>query len=127
MLAKDIMRKKLVTVRPVDTIDKALKVMVEKDINGTPVVDDEGNLKGMIVKADIYRFLIDPGHYESCPVEWVMTKDVVTAKKEENIYTIAKRLRQNDIIAIPVVGEEDAVVGIITIDDIIDYFLENTK
>ncbi|SNS41574.1 CBS domain-containing protein [Anaerovirgula multivorans] len=125
MLITDIMRKKLITVNPQDTIEKALKVMVEKQINGTPVVDEEGNLKGMIVKADIYRFLMDPGHYESCPVDWVMTKDVVTAQKDQDIISLAKRLRENNIIAIPVT-EDNKVIGIITIEDVIDYLIENT-
>lgn len=30
--------------------------MNENNINGAPVADEEGNLIGMIVKADIYRF-----------------------------------------------------------------------
>lgn len=124
MLITDIMRKKLITVNPQDTIEKALKLMVEKKINGTPVVDEEGNLKGMIVKADIYSFLMDPGHYESCPVDWVMTKDVVTAQKDEDIISLAKRLRENNIIAIPVT-ENNKVIGIITIEDVIDYLIEN--
>ncbi|AOY75053.1 CBS domain-containing protein [Clostridium formicaceticum] len=124
MLVEKIMKKNLVTVYPQDRIDKALKVMVDNNINGAPVVDDEGNIKGMIVKADIYRFLIDPGHYESCPVDWVMTKDVVTAEKGENILNVAKRLREKNIVAIPVV-EDNKAIGIITLEGIVDYFLED--
>lgn len=105
-----------------DTIDKALELMHDLNINGMPVVDDSETLVGMIVKADIYRFMIHPGHYVSCPVEWVMSKSVILSQSDEDIITVAKRLRKNDIVAMPVINN-DKIVGVITIDDILDYFL----
>ena len=79
-----------------------------------------------MVKADIYRFLIDPGHYKSCPVEWVMTKEVVKAYAHEDIKVVAKRLREKDVIALPVI-EGDKVVGIVSIEDFVDLFIETCQ
>jgi CBS domain-containing protein len=104
------------------TIDKALELMNSFKQNGMPVVDDNKKLVGMVVKADIYRFMIQPGHYDSCPVEWVMSKSVVVAHPDEDLITVAKRLRENDIIAMPVV-DNDEVVGIVSIEDLLDYFI----
>jgi CBS domain-containing protein len=87
-----------------------------------PVVDDDKNLVGMVVKADIYRFMVHPGHYVSCPVEWVMSKTVIVAQSNEDLFTVARRLRKNDIVAMPVV-ENDKIIGIISIEDLLDYFL----
>ena len=122
MKVKDIMNKNVITVKPSDTAGKALQIMKEKKINGTPVVNDNNFLLGIVVKADIYRFLIQPGHYEDCPIEWVMTKEVVRAYPDEEIIEAAKRLRSNNVIALPVV-EGDYLVGIVTIEDIVDYFI----
>ena len=122
MKVKDIMKKDVITVKPSDTAGKALQIMKEKKINGTPVVNDNNFLLGIVVKADIYRFLIQPGHYEDCPIEWVMTKEVVRAYPDEEIIEAAKRLRSNNVIALPVV-EGDYLVGIVTIEDIVDYFI----
>ncbi|MFZ5968191.1 MAG: CBS domain-containing protein [Bacillota bacterium] len=122
-----IMNYHTITAKVQDTIAKAYEIMIENGVNGTPVVDEENNLQGMIVKADIYRFLTQPGHYDTCPVEWVMTKEVVTAYKNEDIVTIAKRLRENDIIAIPIVDMDKKVIGIVSIEDIVDYFIEHYK
>ena len=105
-----------------DTINKALELMNNLNINGMPVIDDANNLVGMVVKADIYRFMISPGHYESCPVEWVMSKSVILAQSDEDILTIAKRLRENDIIAMPVV-EGKKIIGTVSVEDLLDYFL----
>jgi len=105
-----------------DPIDKALELMDEFNINGMPVVNDKDALVGMVVKADIYRFMIHPGHYVSCPVEWVMSKSVIQAQSTEDLSTVAKRLLKNDIIAMPVV-ENEKIVGMISIEDLLDYFV----
>ena len=105
-----------------DPIDKALDLMDKLNINGMPVVNDKDNLVGMVVKADIYRFMIHPGHYVSCPIEWVMTKSVILAQADEDLLTVAKRLRKNDIIAMPVV-ENEKIIGMISIEDLLDYFI----
>ena len=123
MRIDSIIKKDFYTINVNDTIDKVLAMMHELRINGMPVVDDNNTLVGMVVKADIYRFMIHPGHYVSCPVEWVMSKSVILAQPDEDISIVAKRLRKNDIIAMPVV-ENDKIVGMISIEDLLDYFLD---
>lgn len=118
-----IMKQNFITIRPDETIEDALEKMSSMKVNGAPVVDQNDNLVGMIVKADIYRFLITPGHIDKCPVEWVMSKDVITASVDEEVLTVAKRLRSNNIIAAPVL-EGDIVRGIISIEDILDFYLK---
>ena len=122
---KDIMISKLITLKPGDTIKYALEVMNIKEINGAPVVDDLGRLVGMIVKADIYRFLMEDGHYDTCPVDWVMTKRVVTSSPEDDLKKVAQKLRDYKIIAIPIIEEDNKLKGIVSIEDVVDYFLKN--
>ena len=119
---REIMKSPVIAVRPSDTIGRVLEIMKSENVNGIPIVDEKSHIVGIIVKADIYRFLIDPGHYESCPVEWVMTKKVVKANVDEDIIDVAKRLRQNDIIALPVL-DDDILVGIVSIEDFVDYYI----
>ncbi len=123
MRIDSIIKKNFHTINVNDTIDKALAMMHELRINGMPVVDSNNALVGMVVKADIYRFMIHPGHYVSCPVEWVMSKSVILAQPDEDISIVAKRLRKNDIVAMPVV-ENEKIVGMITIENLLDYFLD---
>lgn len=105
-----------------DTIDKALSLMDSLKLNGMPVINNDNKLVGMVVKADIYRFMIQPGHYTSCPVDWVMSKSVIVAQSDEDVLTVAKRLMDNSIIAMPVL-DNDAVIGIISIENLLDYFI----
>ena len=122
MKINSIIKENFHTINVNDSIDKALELMDKFDINGMPVVNDENSLVGMVVKADIYRFMIQPGHYVSCPVEWVMSKSVILAQSDEDLLTVAKRLRKNDIIAMPVI-ENDKIIGTISIEDLLDYFI----
>lgn len=126
MKVKEIMKSPVISVKPSDTVGRVLEIMKNENINGTPIVDEGKHLIGMIVKADIYRFLIDPGHYKSCPVEWVMTKNVIKADANEDLIEVAKRLRDNDIIALPVL-EDGVVIGIVSIEDFVDYFIKTNQ
>lgn len=80
-------------------------------------------MKGIIVKADIYRFLSQPGHFETYPVELAMTKVVITADKNDDIKHVAKLLRENDISAVPVL-DNGKVIGLVGLEDIVDYFIK---
>ncbi|MGE5613300.1 MAG: CBS domain-containing protein [Bacillota bacterium] len=118
-----LLRQNFITIQEDETIKTALVKMSNMKVNGAPVVNREGKLVGMVVKADIYRFLITPGHYDSCPVEWVMSKNVITASSGEDVLTVARRLRENNIIAMPVL-EDKNVIGVISIEDILDFFIK---
>ncbi len=123
MKVVDLMSDEVIAVSCKDTLEQALSIMINNKINGTPVIDNEGKIAGIIVKADIYRFLIDEGHYGTYPVESVMSKQVIVAKENEDIMEVAKKIRDNNVVSIPVVDEELKVVGIISIEDVLDYFI----
>lgn len=118
------MKSNFITIRENETIDEVLEKMSTMKVNGAPVVDGQNKLVGMVVKADIYRFLTTPGHIEKCPVSWVMSKNVITASIDEDLLTVAKRLRDNNIIAMPVM-EDDTVRGMISIEDILDFYINS--
>ncbi|GFP74854.1 CBS domain-containing protein [Clostridium fungisolvens] len=122
MNISNILKPNPITLKVNDDIDKALKLMDEFDLNGMPVIDDNEVLVGMVVKADIYRFMVTPGHYEDCPVDWVMSKSIILAQANEDIVVVAKRLRKNNIISMPIV-ENEKLVGIISIEDLLDYYI----
>lgn len=124
MLIKDISNLNCHTINKNISVDEALNLMNTLNVNGIPVVDDNNKLVGIVVKADAYRFLTKPGHYVDYPVELIMTKKVITAQSDEDIITVAKRLRNHNIIAMPVL-ENDSVIGIVTIENLLDCFLKN--
>lgn len=55
----DIMTKKPVTVTPDTSIEKAAALMLEKRVEGLPVVDAKGALVGILTEGDVFRALVD--------------------------------------------------------------------
>lgn len=122
-MIKNIMTKSPICFKKEQTIKEALDAMINNNINGIPILDEQDFLIGMIVKADIYRFLIEDGHYDSCPIEWVMSKDLYTCKKEDSILKVCKEIRKYDIIAMPVIDDNKKVIGVISIEDLLDEYI----
>ena len=59
MLARDIMSSPVVTVGPSSSVAEVVATIHERGIGGVPVLDDEGNLVGMVTEADlIHRYEI---------------------------------------------------------------------
>ena len=58
ILVDDVMSSPVITLKPKDTIDECVKLMLENDISGVAVVED-GEIKGMATKTDLVRFIRD--------------------------------------------------------------------
>jgi CBS domain-containing protein len=55
---KDLMSKKVFSVKPEDTILQAARIMSKKDVRRLPVIDENGKLVGVISRTDILRALV---------------------------------------------------------------------
>jgi len=53
---KDIMSRKVITIKPMDTVEKAAVIMLENKITGLPVLED-GKLVGVLSQGDVFRVL----------------------------------------------------------------------
>lgn len=126
MKVRELMNTKYFNVNEDETLKDALELMNKNGINGVPVVNSNLNLVGMVVKADIYRFLTEQGHYDTYSVGSVMATKVISASGEEQVEEVATRLRKNDILALPVV-EDKKVLGIVELQDVVDYFLNKVN
>ena len=56
---KEIMTKDPITARPDYTLEETSRILLEKKISGVPVVNDEGQVVGIITRDDLLRVLID--------------------------------------------------------------------
>ena len=54
----DIMTKRVITVGPDDTVEKAAVLMLRHNVGGMPVVDDKGLVVGVITDSDIFKVLV---------------------------------------------------------------------
>jgi acetoin utilization protein AcuB len=56
---KDIMTKKVTTIRDDETVEKAAVLMLEGNFGGLPVVDEAGKVVGIITDTDIFKVLVE--------------------------------------------------------------------
>ena len=83
-------------------------------VNYVYVVDPERHLLGVL---SLYRLLLSP---DDTPVEKLMAPSTVRVRASADQETAARILTDRNLLAIPVVDDDDHLVGIITEDDVAD-------
>jgi magnesium transporter len=83
-------------------------------VNYVYVVDDERHLLGVL---SLYRLMLSA---ESTPVEQLMAQSTVRVRASADQETAARILTDRNLLAIPVVDDDDHLLGIITEDDVAD-------
>lgn len=119
--AKSIMTKYVLTVQEDTDIIEAMRLLIDHNVTGMPVVDCHNNLKGIISEKDMLRMLYEGDKYAK--VGELMTRDVVTFGEEAELPDICECLINNNFRRIPIVNE-DKLVGIISRKDIIKFILQ---
>lgn len=103
-----------VTIKSDAVVGDALRLMAENHIGGIPVVDDTKHLIGIVTNRDL-RFQYD----YSTPITEVMTREnLVTVSVGTDIPSATEVLTRNKIEKLPVVDNENHLVGLITYRDI---------
>lgn len=135
MRAKDIMTVNVLTVSPETSVKRTAQIMLDRGISGLPVVNDEGELVGMITEGDLMRRFelrarqrsseaapeqraYDYLKAQSWKVGDVMTRQVVTIDEDMPIGQIAALLEEHGIKRTPVMRQKQ-LVGIVSRADLL--------
>jgi IMP dehydrogenase len=103
-----------VTVHPDQSVSEALEVMARYRISGLPVIDTQGQLKGILTNRDL-RFCTE---FERPIADYMTKEDLVTAPVGTTLEEAKVLLHQNRIEKLLVVDEEGNLKGLITVKDI---------
>ena len=120
VLVRDYMAGKLVTFKPdMDVLD-AIHELVKHRIAGAPVVDDQGELVGMLSELDCLKIALNAGYFgdRGGPVSDFMTPDVQTVDAEMSIVDLAQRFLDSRFRRFPVL-HENRLVGQISRRDVL--------
>ncbi len=119
---KTIMTTDIITVKRHTPINRVIEILVDNDITGLPVVNDDRTLAGIISEKDVLSLIYDLED-DSAKVEDFMTKDVVSFEQNEDLIAICECLVNNNFRRVPIVAD-GKLVGVISRKDIIKYILE---
>jgi len=134
MFVRDRMSSPAVTITPNTTLQDALNLMHEHRFRRLPVVDEKGRLVGIVSERDLLYASPPPAallnglelnHVLSkLQIEEVMTQDVITTTPDAFIEDVARLMVENKIGGLPIVDEDNYVVGVITETDVFRAFIE---
>ena len=125
IMVKDYMSASLVTFSPNMDVMNAIDILVKNRISGAPVIDDHGNLIGLLSEKDCMKVATQAGYYEELGgrVEDYMTKQVITVESESSILEVAKMFLEKGPRRYPVV-EDNRLVGQISRRDVLRALTE---
>lgn len=116
------MERKLITIDRNTTIQEAISLMKKHSIRHLPVIE-EGRLAGLVTEGDMRQVFV-ASLIEELSIDDVMIKDPITVKADTEIDDAARLIHYNKIGGLPVVDEDERLLGIITVADIMAAFIE---
>ncbi len=127
-LVKDYMSGRLVTFSPDTDVLDAVHELVEHRIAGAPVVDDHGNLVGMLSEFDCMQLVLAAGYHgePGGPVSDLMVTDVMTVDANMSIVDAAELFITARFRRFPVT-KDNRLVGQISRRDVLRALGEIAK
>jgi CBS domain-containing protein len=136
---RDIMTEQAITLTPQDDLSQAIDIMQEGEFRHIPITNEQGKLQGIISDRDILRHLHYAGRRPltsqkkfrehlfkaeldfvnlKMPLETIMTTKVTHVPPDTSAYTAAKKLLKSKVSSLPVVDDQNNLMGIVTTADL---------
>jgi CBS-domain-containing membrane protein len=147
IIARDIMTTDVVTLRPEMDFVTAAKILLDKRVNGAPVVNEQGRLVGILCQSDLiaqqkripvptlltvldsFIQLSSAKQIEkqvrkiaALTVEEAMTPDPITVQPDTHIETVAALMVDSNLHTLPVL-DKGKIVGVIGKEDVLRTLL----
>ncbi|MEZ5448197.1 MAG: CBS domain-containing protein [Thiolinea sp.] len=112
---RNYMSTRFATLRENQDITEAIKLFTQRDLFGAAVLDNIGNLVGVLSVTDCIGQTIKNGFDAGshAPISALMSKDVRTVDVDDNIMDVAKMFMEEPYRRYPVI-DDNRVVGVIT-------------
>ena len=118
---ENYMTRRLVTFHPDQTMDQVVETLLSKKISGGPVIDDNGDLCGIISEGDCLKEVVK-GKYNNSPnmsgtVREHMATNVKTVTPDMNVFELAQMFLNMKLRRFPVL-QDGKLVGQISQKDV---------
>ncbi len=149
MLARDIMTRDVISVKPDEKVEKVAQLLTENKISGVPVVDDDMHVVGIITEKDLIvkaselkvpfyvtlfdsiiflenplRFNNNLKQYIASRVKDAMTERVLVVEEDTPISEVVEIMQKKKVNRVPVV-RNGRLVGIISRNDVLKVLVKD--
>jgi len=118
----DVLMKSAPRVDRREDVREVARVLVEGNTKVAPVYEGE-KLWGIVTADAILDAVLDS--LDALTVEQIQTSDVVTIGEKAHVGQAINRLREHGVSRLPVVDEDDSLVGVLTTHDIVDFVVRD--
>ncbi len=121
----DLSLRKLVTVSPDDTVERACALMRQARLGAAIAIDDAGRPVGMFNEKLLIRLLAEQPGAMGEPVRNHMTVNVVTVKKSHSIAKLINIMRQRQYRWVCVVDDKGVAVALTGLRGVMEYVVDH--
>ena len=121
----EVMTKNPVCCLPDDLVIKAAQLMKSEHVGAIPVIENEQTQKlvGIVTDRDLaLKIVADKLDAASTKVNMVMTRKLVTCHAEDDLQKAVDAMAENQLRRIPIVDDENKILGIIAQGDVVTHF-----
>jgi CIC family chloride channel protein len=121
---KSVMNPEIETIHESLNLGRLAERISKSKYNSFPVVDDEGNLTGILSFLDYHAAVFDENLKDLVVAKELATQKVVTISLDDNLYNALEKITSKDFSILPVVSPDDSskLLGILTRRDIIGAY-----
>ena len=125
--AKTIMKRDVISVHPETPLVKLIDILIQHNITGVPVLNEDSSIAGIVTEKDVLSFLLDKNVLDlmnerllcETTVYHIMTNQVVAFDEEATLNEICEALVNRNFRRVPITEKTGKLVGIISRKDII--------
>jgi len=122
MIVKDVMEKRVQSVRLTTKGDVMASLMIE-GFGAVPVVDGTRKLAGIVSEHDLLAAMDDGHELGRITAGDIMTGNPYSVRPETTLGTLVHVLRASDLVRVPVVDAHDKLIGVIARRDVLRTYL----
>ena len=121
LLVKHMMLTNVITASPSMTVKETIEILYEKYIGCVVVIDDDKKCIGIFTERDAIRLIAENVELDQ-PLGNVMTKNIITIPEDSSINEVRRIIQTHSIRHLPVVNQEDRLVGLLSVRALMDQF-----
>jgi CBS domain-containing protein len=111
----------VITANPSMTVKETIETLYKKHIGCIVSIDEDKRCKGIFTERDAIRLVAENVELDQ-PLDKVMTKNIITIREDSSINEVRRTIQTHSIRHLPVVNQEDRLVGLLSVRALLDQF-----
>ena len=133
----EIMTEDVQVVERDQELHDVVEILTEYSVQHVPIIED-GKLVGLVSAGDIMEYsmnalskrfgkMLDPSMIEHAKIEEIMQTDLITLSTRSKVLAAAEILSRGDIHSIPIIDDQETLMGIVTSTDLINFLMNEMQ